>query len=100
MVLAAASWARGQRNVRLRTPGPMWHGFQKSHVFSNFNNTTGAEFSQDEGPPAISLGKRVAPRPHVAKQEGSDLAHLDFLAAFRDPVAAMVPVDMLKRFVA
>ena len=36
----------------------------------------------------------------IAEQVSAHFAHLDFLAAFRDPVAAMMAIDMLERLVA
>src|SRR6202045_3470154 len=41
----------------------------------------------------------VLPRAHIAEQESGDLALLDFLAAFGDAVAAVMPVDVLERLV-
>src|SRR4051794_4433527 len=52
------------------------------------------------------LGRRsrshpsALPRPHIAEQEASDLALLDFLAAFGDAVAAVVTVDVFERLMA
>src|SRR5205085_3315771 len=42
----------------------------------------------------------VLPRPHIAEQESRHFALLDFLAAFGDAVAAVMPVDVLERLVA
>src|ERR1700684_1299731 len=38
-------------------------------------------------------------RAHIAEQKSGDLALLDFLAAFGDAVAAVMPVDVLERLV-
>ena len=45
------------------------------------------------------VGAPLAPpsnvsRPHIAEQKSRDLPLLDFLAAFGDPVAAVVAVDV------
>src|ERR1035437_10000871 len=42
----------------------------------------------------------VLPGPHIAEQKSRDLALLDFLAAFGDAVAAVMPVDVFERLVA
>src|SRR6266700_1418199 len=39
------------------------------------------------------------PRSHVSEQKSRHLAHLDFLAAFGDAVAAVMAIDMLERLV-
>src|ERR1700726_4058698 len=41
----------------------------------------------------------MLPRSHIAEQKSRDLALLDFLAAFGDAVAAVMPVDVLERLV-
>src|SRR3979490_3649959 len=41
----------------------------------------------------------MLPRSHIAEQESGDLALLDFLAAFGDAVAAVMPVDVFERLV-
>src|ERR1700681_1251823 len=49
---------------------------------------------------ASALPPLMLPFPHIPKQKSRDLAFLDFLAAFGDAVAAVMPVDVFERLVA
>src|SRR5947199_5625790 len=49
--------------------------------------------------PAITSSSPL-PRSHIPEQKSCHLAHLDFLAAFGDAIAAVVAVDVFERLVA
>src|SRR6267154_6104565 len=51
---------------------------------------------------ALARGRipSMLPRPHIAEQKSRHFPLLDFLAAFGDAVAAVMPVDVFERLVA
>ncbi len=55
--------------------------------------------SRNDLPALLRRPHLLAPRPHIAEEEAGDLAHLDFLGAFGDPAAPVMPVNMLERLV-
>src|SRR5262249_60701797 len=58
------------------------------------------EARRDESAAPSGPAERATPRSHEAEEEACHLPHLDLLAALGDPVAPVVPVDVLEGLVA